>query len=108
MDGGNIKRKYVNAITKLKKTAKYLEKKMNNEGTIASSPLDSTLGGYIFVQGRCNVAHGKDEGGRPIITGNELSDYLKINDINIFMEIIARYIVEKMNPSLKYIIRRRY
>lgn len=107
-NGNQIKRKYINAIIKLKKTAKHNEKKMIKDKIISSSPLDNTLGGYIFIQGRCNVAHGKGEGGGPVITGNEQPDYLKINDINIFMEIIARYIVEKMNPTLKQIIRRRY
>jgi len=58
------------------------------------------FGDIIYKVGRCSVSHGKynDE---PVSLHNFEKDLLEINDINIILELIARYSIEKNNPQLK-------
>lgn len=34
-------------------------------------------------------------------------NYLHINNVNIFLELIARYVIELLNPELKNVVERR-
>ncbi|KAB2489631.1 hypothetical protein [Priestia endophytica] len=95
------KAKLVNFMTELKKEARKIEKEWSQHPFLKKK----SLGEIIYTHGRNAAAHGGS--GR----GNAKYDYSKnyklLNDVNIFLELIARYIMELLNPQLKNIVERR-
>ncbi len=93
--------KYVNFVTELKKEAIKIKKEWNKDSYLKKKD----LGKIIYVHGRNAAAHGGS--GR----GNARYDYSKnyklLNNVNIYLELIARYLIELFNPQLKNIVERR-
>ena len=56
-----------------------------------------SLGEVIYSTGRCAAAHGKNNKAARYDYG---MNYKHINDVNIFLELIARYIIDELNPSI--------
>ncbi|WP_145322749.1 hypothetical protein [Paenibacillus xylanexedens] len=95
------KAKYVNFITKLKEEAK----KIKEEWSTHSFLQNKNIGDIIYGTGRNASAHGG--GGRRNARYDYAKNYKHINDVNIFLELIARYIIEKLNPHLDHMVERR-
>ncbi|MDI6678836.1 MULTISPECIES: hypothetical protein [Bacillus cereus group] len=95
------KAKYNNFATKLKAEAKKIEKEWSNHSYLRGK----SVGSIIYGTGRNAAAHGS--GGRRTARYDYSKNYKHINDVNIFLELIARYIIEKLNPQLSNIIERR-
>jgi hypothetical protein len=95
------KEKYINITTKLKEEVKKIQKEWSNHPYLKNK----SIGSIIYGTGRNAAAHGGS--GR----GNARYDYDKnykhLNDVNIFLELIARYIIEKLNPQLESIVERK-
>lgn len=104
-DGKSItkkrKAKYVNFISKLKTEIKVIKK----EWSVHSYLKDKSIGSIIYGTGRNATAHGAS--GRRTARYDYSKNYKHINDVNIFLELIARYIVEALNPQLINIVERR-
>lgn len=64
---------------------------------------DKTLGKIIYNYGRCAAAHGSagEGSGRYDYDRN----YKFMNEVNIILELIARYIIEELNPQLRDLVR---
>jgi len=62
------------------------------------------LGEIIYKTGRNTVAHGGN--GNQNINYDYDNKYKHINDVNVFLELIARYLIEIQNPKLKDIVHR--
>lgn len=65
---------------------------------------NKSLGHIIYKTGRNRVAHGGSTNHR--ITYDYEGNYLHINNVNIILELIARYVIEFMNPSIYNITER--
>lgn len=63
---------------------------------------DKRLGEIIYNTGRCAAAHGS--GGRGMARYDYDVNYKHINDVNIILELIARYIIDQLNPDLRKIV----
>lgn len=57
----------------------------------------------IYETGRNFSAHGGN--GERNARYDYGKNYCHINDVNILLELLARYVVELLNPSLKNLIR---
>lgn len=57
------------------------------------------------VHGRNAVAHGGS--GRENARYDYSKNYKLLNKINIYLELIAKYIIELFNPQLKNVVERR-
>lgn len=86
--------KLKNFMIELKKESK----KIKNEWSKATHLKNKSIGDIIYEKGRCLVAHG---GGNFNSKYDYSKSYLHINDINIFLELICRYIIEIIVPDLK-------
>lgn len=95
------KAKYVNFTSKLKEEAKKIIKEWSNDTYLQNKK----LGNIIYGTGRNASAHGG--GGRRNARYDYAKNYKHINDVNIFLELIARYIIEKLNPHLDHMVERR-
>lgn len=95
------KAKYVNFTTKLKEEIKKIRIEWSNHHFLH----DKSIGEIIYNHGRNAAAHGRngEHGGRYDYAIN----YKHMNDVNIFLELIARYIIETLNPHLSKIVERR-
>lgn len=93
--------KYVNFTTKLKEEAKKIKKEWSNHSYLKNK----SIGSIIYVTGRNASAHGGS--GRGNARYDYSSNYKHINDVNIFLELIARYIIEKLNPQLEHMVEKR-
>lgn len=97
-DGKSItkkrKAKYVNFISKLKTEIKVIKK----EWSVHSYLKDKRTGRNATARGAS---------GRRTARYDYSKNYKHINDVNIFLELIARYIVEALNPQLINIVERR-
>jgi hypothetical protein len=94
------KTQYRNLMTELKKKSKELIKYWQNHNYLKSK----SLGEIIYNTGRNTVAHGGN--GKQNINYDYDNKYKHINDVNVFLELIARYIIEINNPKLKDIVHR--
>ncbi|MEK5256606.1 hypothetical protein NST74_24360 [Paenibacillus sp. FSL F4-0125] len=94
------KAKYINFMTKLKEEAKKITKEWSNHVHLSNK----SIGYAIYNTGRNAAAHGGQN-------RNARYDYSKnykhINDVNIFLELIARYIIEILNPNLVNMVEKR-
>ncbi|MGD6969232.1 hypothetical protein ACQCVP_22685 [Rossellomorea vietnamensis] len=95
------KAKYVNFITKLKEEAKEIQKQWKNNPYLRNKSVGKT----IYVTGRNAAAHGGS--GRGNARYDYSMNYKHINDVNIFLELIARFLIEKLNPQLSNMVERR-
>ncbi|MEH6985807.1 hypothetical protein V7061_27995 [Priestia megaterium] len=95
------KAKYINFTTKLKEEAK----KIINEWSKHPYLKNKSIGTIIYSTGRNAAAHGG--GGRSNARYDYSMNYKHINDVNILLELIARYVIESLNPQLTGIVERR-
>ena len=94
--------KYIeNLICNLKKEVKIIKKEWNKHEYLKNK----SIGEIIYKTGRNAVAHGGC--GRLNARYDYLNNYKHINDVNIFLELIARYIIEILNPQLTNRVERR-
>lgn len=104
-DDGEITKKrkvaYRNFILKLKNEARAIVNEWSQHPYLA----DKTVGYIIYQTGRNASAHGGagDYSARYDYSQN----YKHINDINIILELIVRYLIEKMNPHIVDLVERR-
>ena len=89
------KTQYRNLLTELKKKSKEITEYWNKHNYLKTK----SLGEIIYNTGRNTVAHGGS--GRQNINYDYANKYKHINDVNIFLELIARYIIEINNPELR-------
>lgn len=90
-----------NLICNLKKEVKIIKKEWSEHEYLKNK----SIGDIIYKTGRNAVAHGG--GGRLNARYDYLNNYKHINDVNIFLELIARYIIEILNPQLTNRVERR-
>lgn len=95
------KAKYENLITELKKEAKKIKKEWNQHPYLKNK----SLGEIIYTHGRNAAAHGGS--GRGNARYDYSTNYKLLNDVNIYLELIARYLIELFNPQLKNIVERK-
>lgn len=95
------KAKYINFTTKLKEEVKKIKKEWSNHSYLSKK----TIGSIIYVTGRNAAAHGGS--GRGNARYDYDMNYKHLNDVNIFLELIARYLIEKLNPNLANMVERR-
>ncbi|MFT7072641.1 MAG: hypothetical protein ACJAX3_001621 [Patiriisocius sp.] len=102
---GNLVKKrkiqYLNFMVELKKKAKHILEYWNTHPYLGSK----SLGQIIYNTGRNTVAHGGSRNEN--INYDYANKYKHINDVNVFLELIARYIIELTNPTLKKVIYRK-
>ncbi|WP_048823081.1 hypothetical protein [Bacillus sp. B-jedd] len=94
------KAKCINFTTQLKKEAK----KIINEWKNHSYLKNKSIGNILYMTGRNATAHGGS--GRSNARYDYSMNYKHINDVNIFLELIARYIIEKLNPDFSNSVER--
>lgn len=63
---------------------------------------NKTRGEIIYLTGRNFTAHGGN--GERNMQYDYDKNYLHINNINIALELIARYVIERLNPNIRKII----
>lgn len=106
MDFGSekAKPKLYNFFTILKLEAK----KILDEWSNAPFLSNKRTGEIIYLTGRNFTAHGASgvRGERNMQYDYD-KNYLHINNVNILLEIIARYVIELLNPELKNVVERR-
>lgn len=93
-----------NYFTVLKHEAKIILEEWRNSPYLSrKSP-----GEIIYLTGRNFTAHGAsgNRGDRNMQYDYD-KNYLHINNVNIVLEIIARYVVELLNPQLQNVVERR-
>ncbi len=95
------KTQYLNLMVELKKKAKQIVEYWNSHPYLGPK----SLGEIIYNTGRNTVAHGGS--GNQNINYDYANKYKHINDVNVFLELISRYIIEKTNPKLKNVIYRK-
>lgn len=93
----NFKIEMKNLMLSLKSEIEKIEKEWKEHNFLSKY---SSLGEIIYVQGRNPSAHG---GGR-FMRYDYSDNYKHINNVNIFLELIARYIIEILNPDLSKIV----
>lgn len=87
-----------NFFTVLKKETRKIFIEWNNKPFLKNK----TKGEIIYLTGRNFTAHGGN-GARNMQYDYD-KNYLHINNINIVLELIARYVIELLNPNLRKII----
>jgi hypothetical protein len=87
---GKTKKYYSNQIVKWKSKSKKIFERWN------LARLD--FGENIYNIARCGVAHGNNS--CSIIMHDYSQNYKFISEVNIFQELICRYIIESQNPNL--------
>ncbi|MBU5252563.1 hypothetical protein KQI46_11705 [Lysinibacillus capsici] len=95
------KSKYVNFTSALKKEVKKIKDEWSNHNYLKTK----NAGEIIYVTGRNAAAHGGS--GENNARYDYDSNYKHINDVNIFLELIARYLIEVLNPQFSNIVERR-
>ncbi|NPE30874.1 hypothetical protein HNV12_23555 [Methanococcoides sp. SA1] len=60
---------------------------------------DENLAKNIYKRARCGIAHGNDL--NSLILHDYSNDYKFIKEVNCFLELITRYIIESKNPHFK-------
>ncbi|MCT4662762.1 MAG: hypothetical protein N4A40_12945 [Tissierellales bacterium] len=89
-----IKNEHSNFLIALKKESKKIIKEWSNHKYLKNK----SLGAIIYETGRNRVAHGGKS--NFAITYDYEGNYSHINNVNIILELIARYTIEIMNPSI--------
>lgn len=98
------KPKLYNFFTVLKAEAK----RIINEWSTAPFLSNKTTGEIIYLTGRNFTAHGASgTRGERNMQYDYDKNYLHINNVNILLELIARYVIELLNPELKNVVERR-
>lgn len=95
------KSKYVNFPSALKKEVKKIKNEWSNHYYLKTK----SAGEIIYVTGRNAAAHGGSGENNARYDYN--SNYKHINDVNIFLELIARYLIEVLNPQFSNMVERR-
>ena len=102
--GKKAKPKLYNFFTVLKLEAK----KIIAEWSTALFLSNKTPGEIIYLTGRNFTVHGASGAhGERNIQYDYDKNYLHINNVNILLELIARYVIELLNPQLKNVVERR-
>ena len=101
---GKRKAQLYNYFTVLKKEARSIL----NEWSTAPYLASKTYGEIIYLTGRNFTAHGASGNrGERNMQYDYDKNYLHINNVNIVLELIARYVIELLNPELKNVVERR-
>lgn len=101
---GKRKTKLYNYFTVLKKEARNILNEWSTVPFLASK----SYGEIIYLTGRNFTAHGASGNrGERNMKYDYDKNYLHINNINIVLELIARYVIELLNPELKNVVERR-
>lgn len=87
-----------NYFTVLKQEARKIFTEWENNPFLCNK----TKGKIIYLTGRNFTAHGSN--GERNMQYDYDKNYLHINNINILLELIARYVVELLNPNLRKIV----
>lgn len=87
-----------NFFTVLKKEARKIFVEWNNNPFLRNK----TIGEIIYLTGRNFTAHGGN--GERNMQYDYDKNYFHINNINIMLELIARYVIELLNPKLRKIV----
>lgn len=93
---------FVNLMTKLKKETKLI---LNEWSVHPYLSKKNGPGDIIYNTGRNLVAHGGN--GDRNMKYDYSRNYKHINDVNIILELIARYLIEILNPQFSNIVERR-
>lgn len=88
-----------NLINELRNESKKIIKNWSKLSYLSNK----TIGVIIYETGRNFSAHGGN--GERNARYDYGKNYCHINDVNILLELLARYVVELLNPSLKNLIR---
>lgn len=98
------KTKLYNFFTVLKMEAK----KILNEWSTVPFLSNKRIGEIIYLTGRNFTVHGASgvRGERNMQYDYD-KNYLHINNVNILLELISRYVIELLNPELKNVVERR-
>jgi hypothetical protein len=92
------KTQYLNFMVELKKRAKQILAQWDRHPFLSTKD----FGEIIYNTGRNSVAHG---GSTFHNTNYDYANkYKHINDVNVFLELIARYVIEIHNPLLKSVV----
>jgi len=83
-----IKKFYPNQIVRWKKKSKEIHNKWNSAGLV--------LGDEVYKRARCGSAHGSNT--CSIIMHDYAQDYKFVSEVNVFLELMCRYIIESQNP----------
>lgn len=105
IDFGNERRKakLYNYFTVLKKEAKKIFSEWSNNSYLATK----SKGEIIYLTGRNFTAHGASgRNGERNMQYDYDKNYLHINNVNIVLELIARYVIELLNPNLRNVVER--
>ncbi len=94
-------RRITNYFTKLKSEAR----KIFKEWSVHPYKKNKSRGEIIYSIGRNLVAHGGN--GEHNMKYDYDKNYKHINDVNIVLELISRYVIELLNPELKNAVERR-
>lgn len=92
---------YRNFILKLKEEARIITQEWSQHPYLNSM----SVGQIIYNTGRNASAHGG--AGQHNARYDYSRNYKHINDVNIFLELIVRYLIEKMNPHISKMVERR-
>lgn len=95
------KAQYRNFTVKLKEEAQ----KIIHEWSVHPYLSGKTIGEIIYETGRNATAHGG--GGRSTARYDYSKNYKHINNVNILLELIARYLIEILNPEVLNMVERR-
>ncbi|HIW20815.1 MAG TPA: hypothetical protein H9887_02155, partial [Candidatus Dorea intestinavium] len=87
-----------NFFTVLKKEARKILIEWDNNPFLSNK----TRGEIIYLTGRNFTAHGGN--GERNMQYDYDKNYLHINNINIMLELIARYVIELLNPNIRKIV----
>lgn len=89
-----IKSIHTNFLNTLKKESKQILEEWSQHNFLKNK----SLGSIICDTGRNRVAHGGAS--NYVLTYDYQGNYLHINNVNIILELIARYTIEVLNPSI--------
>lgn len=92
--GSSIKSVHINYLNSLKKESKQILEEWSQQSYLKSK----SLGSIIYDTGRNRVAHGGVSNYN--VTYDYQGNYLHINNVNIILELIARYTIELLNPNV--------
>ncbi len=100
----NAKPKLYNFFTVLKREAR----KILDEWSTAPFLSNKSPSQVIYITGRNFTVHGASgkHGARNMQYDYD-KNYLHINNVNILLELIARYVIEILNPEIKNVVERR-
>ena len=90
-----------NIFTILKREAKKIFAEWANTPHLRNK----TIGKVVYLTGRNFTAHGGN--GMRNMQYDYDKNYLHINNINIILELVARYVIELLNPNIKNVVERK-